>query len=60
MYCIGNKVYKRVNKEGVREPKRWFKRGKSKWQGKYIVQCVYSSNKVVKVQDKMIVKEVRR
>lgn len=31
-------MYKRVNKEGVREPKRWFKRGKSKWQGKDKVQ----------------------
>lgn len=41
MHCIDNKVYKRVNKEGVREPKRWFKRGKSKWQGKYIVQDNY-------------------
>ena len=40
-HCINNKVYKRVNKEGVREPKRWFKRGKSKWQSKYIVQDNY-------------------
>lgn len=49
-------MYKRANKEGVREPKRWFKRGKSKWQGKDKVQV----KMVVKVRDKMIVKEVRR
>lgn len=41
MYYTGNKVYERLNKEGVREPKRWFKRGKSKWQDTYI-DSVYS------------------